>query len=207
MEYENRVAAKLTQQLGFQQQSYVEGLPPAPAMYGSMPMSNRAGAVPVGPQQAMGQQYAQHPMMQDNYLQRNANPVYGRVQVPQQGSLPMPQMGANGSYFQSSYPQQQQPAYAPQQQYAQQQYAPQQVQYAQYSDPSADAVSQARSAVMSARGKGMSGLRAMGLAESSANSMANSSAGGAQRVSHMQMPDPAMFAGHGPSIHPMTLAG
>lgn len=207
-EFENRVAQKLASQYGLQQHFQVEGLPPAPQIAG-MPSSNRAGAVPVGPPQAQAPQYAQHPMVQqDNVLMRSANPAYGRVYTPQPGALPNPQPGPNGQYFQTAFPQ---PAHAPQQQYA----SPQ-VQFVQAGQQGAlqaaaapgadDAVAAAQSAVMAARKGGLSKLRAMGLAEPASTSMANSSAGGAQRTTHAQMPNPAMFAGHGAALHPMTLA-
>jgi hypothetical protein len=200
IDFENKVAGKLSHQTGMYNQAMVEGLPPAPVVNG-LPTSNQGGSIPQGPA-GMQAPYAQHPQLtRDNVYQRNPDPAYGRVYQPQPGSLPQPAAPAPGqTYFQPAYaqPAYAQPAHAPQQPYQQMQPAP-------AAAPTGEALANARNAIMAARKGGTNRLRAMGLQESPQTAMANASAGGVQ-VQHTSMPDPVQFAGAGAQSHPMHLA-
>ena len=208
VEMEADITNRLRQEIGMNTQLTVEGLPPAPGMVG-LPVSNRGGAVPQGPQ-LMGYQPQQHPMMQNNYLQYTPNAAHGRVYQPQ-GPMPSPMPVAGGQMFPPSYPQpyqqsapqQPQPGYAsppvqlvPQSQMGQPQMMQQQdIEMAK---------STARASILAARKGGPAGLAAQGLREPQSQAYALAAHGGASPVNHGAMPDPSAFVGAG--MHPMHLA-
>ena len=208
---ENTIAARIRQEIGMDTHRAVEGLPPAPGMVG-LPASNRGGAVPQGPNQTAGYQPANHPMMQNNYLQYTPNAAHGRVYQPQ-GPMPSPMPAAGGQMFPPQYPQPyQQQGYAPQ---PQQGYVSPQVQLVPQSQMMGQpqgmqpqdvevAKATARASIMAARKGGSAALSAQGLRESHSQSMALSAQGGQTPLNHGAMPDPAAFIGQG--MHPMHLA-
>jgi hypothetical protein len=101
---ESQMFQKFRSQMGMQDQVAVEGLPPAPGGAVGFPSSNRAGAVPSLPAQAVVSDPMTHPQLSRdnayNYTQTSA----GRVFQPQ--NLPTPQPQPSGQYFTPTYPQQ-----------------------------------------------------------------------------------------------------
>lgn len=209
---ENEIAMRLRREIGMNTALTVEGLPPAPGVVG-MPLSNRGGAVPQGPNSA-GYQPGEHPMMQNTWGQYTPNAAHGRVYQPQ-GPMPSPMPAAGGQMFPPQY---QQPAYQQQyQQYQQPQpgYASPPVQLVPQSQmgmppgmpgaPQASvemAKATARASILAARKGGSAALAAQGLREPSSQTQALSMQGGAPNPN--AMPDPTAFAGQG--MHPMHLA-
>lgn len=100
---ESQMFSKFRSQMGLHDQATVEGLPPSPGGAVGFPSSNRAGAVPSLPTQAVSNPMVHPQLSRDNaYNYTQTSP--GRVFQPQ--NLPTPQPQPNGQYFTPTYPQQ-----------------------------------------------------------------------------------------------------